>query len=174
LPRTPFERLGVPAYLLLVAGTLAFMRSIAIAFAPGAWPFLTSFALGVLATAVVAVVAALALRGRSTSLIDTVLWTVAAATLLPANLTTILPTLDVALDRSDAIEWKATLVSFEPTPKGPGKLRLRRAADGKEFAVPNYWPCSTRPGSPVLVRVRGGYFGWAWIEAIIDDPAGVP
>jgi hypothetical protein len=172
LPRTPFELLGVPAYLFFLAATLAFMRSIAIAFAPGAWPFLTSFALGVLATAVIAVVAVLSLRGRSTSSIDAAVWTLAAAALLPAGLTSILPALDVALDRSEATEWQATLVAIERTAKGPGRLRLRRATDGKEFAVMNYgWSCRGGEGSPVVLRVRGGFFGWAWIDAIRDDPA---
>ncbi len=113
LPRTPFERLMVPAYLFWAGSILAFMHSTAIAFAPGAWPFLTSFAVGVLATAVVAVVAALTLRGSSTSLIDAAAWTVAAAALLPLGLTTILPMLDTALDRSKGVDWKATLVAAE-------------------------------------------------------------
>jgi len=175
VPRTVGERVILPSIAVGFACFVSLLRWAAFPFLPGAWPLLTSFALGALAASVAVVAAAMALRGRSTSMTDTMAWAVAAWALLPIASAAVLPTVDVNLDRSEAVSEKATLVDLDNPRKGRLKLTFRRAADGEEIVLDDaHWNLRRVVGAPVVMRVRSGRLGWAWVEHITDDDAATP
>jgi hypothetical protein len=99
-------------------------------------------------------------------------WAVAAWALLPLASAAVLPTVDVNLDRSEGVSERATLVDVANPKKGTMKLTFRRAADGEEIVLDDSrWNLRRVVGAPVVLRVRSGRLGWAWVERIDDDPA---
>lgn len=175
VPRTVGERVVLPSIAVGFACFVSLLRWAAFPFLPGAWPVLTSFALGALAASVAVVAAAMALRGRSTSMTDTMAWAVAAWALLPLASAAVLPTVDVNLDRSDGVSEKATLVDVDHPKKGTMKLTFRREADGEEIVLDDtHWNLRRVVGAPVILRVRSGRLGWAWVERITDDDPTAP
>jgi hypothetical protein len=175
VPRTVGERVILPSVAVGFACFVSLLRWAAFPFLPEAWPLLTSFALGALAASVAVVAAALALRGRSTSLTDTLAWAVAAWALLPIASAAVLPTVDVNLDRSEGVAEKATLVDVDHPRKGTMKLTFRREADGEPIVLDDtHWNLRRVVGTPVVLRVRSGRLGWAWVEHIAEDDPPAP